>query len=394
MLVSFRQFLALALLPLVGMMACDVPVPTGDYSSTPATLPDLSAATVKTGSLTDSDGTRSNGAKADEIAKVVVAPGATLHVLMESTAFDTFLEVRVEGSEQTFTNDDWQGSRQRSFVSQRNSTGSPLSVVIMASAYGVSYRGDYTVRYMVEAPPALPTARRLSLPQTVFGTLGSSSPEAPLLTNDAARRADAYEFTLTSGQRATIRMESTAFDTYLKVLRNGAFLSRNDDFGGSRSVSQVEVSGPGTYTVLAGAFSATSNTGAYTLAVTTGGQSPAPTPSPTPSPSASGTTVQGTISDGDPRVALTVNDNMRLADAYSVSLQAGQTLVATMESTAFDTYLKLVRGATFAARNDDAGSTNRSEIRYTATASGTYTLYAGTFSDTGRGSYTLSWRVE
>ena len=151
MYVSFRQFLALALLPLVGMMACDVPVPTGGSSGGPTELPDLSAATVRTGSLTESDGTRSNGTKADEVAKVVVAPGATLHVLMESTAFDTFLEVRVEGSEQTFTNDDWQGSRQRSFLSQRNATGAPLSAIIVASAYGASGRGDYTVRYLVEA---------------------------------------------------------------------------------------------------------------------------------------------------------------------------------------------------------------------------------------------------
>ncbi|HIG73123.1 MAG TPA: hypothetical protein EYQ24_00660 [Bacteroidetes bacterium] len=389
MYVSFRQFLALALLPLVGMMACDVPVPTGGSSGGPTELPDLSAATVRTGSLTESDGTRSNGTKADEVAKVVVAPGATLHVLMESTAFDTFLEVRVEGSEQTFTNDDWQGSRQRSFVSQRNATGAPLSAVIVASAYGASGRGDYTVRYLVEAPPVPPAARRLSLPAAVSGTLGASSPEVALLSNDATRRADAYEFTLASGQSATIRMESSSFDPYLKVLRNGQFSARNDDFGGSRSVSQVEVSGAGSYTVLAGAFSAINNTGGYTLAVTAARQN-----TPVPNASGDGSTVQGTISDSDTRVALTASDALRLADAYSVSLQAGQTLIATMESSAFDTYLKLMRGGEFVARNDDAGSTSRSEIRHVASASGTYTLYAGTFMDSGRGSYTLSWRVE
>jgi len=177
----------------------------------------------------------------------------------------------------------------------------------------------------------------------------------------------------TSGQSATIRMESSSFDPYLKVLRNGQFSARNDDFGGSRSVSQVEVSGAGTYTVLAGAFSAINNTGGYTLAVTAARQN-----TPVPNASGDGSTVQGTISDSDTRVALTASDALRLADAYSVSLQAGQTLIATMESSAFDTYLKLMRGGEFVARNDDAGSTSRSEIRHVASASGTYTLYAGT----------------
>ena len=75
-------------------------------------------------------------------------------------------------------------------------------------------------------------------------------------------------------------------------------------------------------------------------------------------------------------------------------MRAGQTLVVEMESGSFDTYLKLVQGSTYIARNDDDGSTRRSAIRYTATNSGTYTIYAGTFTESGRGAYTLRWRVE
>lgn len=402
MYLSFKQFLAIALFPLVGMMACDIPVvPSG--STTVTEIPDLSSATTRTGSLTDADGTRENGAKADEIAKVTVPAGATLHVLMESEAFDTYLLVRVAGSSTPIVNDDWQGSQRRSFVSQTNTTGNALEATIFASAYGTGHRGDYTVKYLVDAPPPPPAGRALSVPGTVSGTLGSSSTEYPLLSNDATRRADAYTFTLSTGQRATVRMESAAFDTYLKVLRDGTFLARNDDFGGSRSASQVEVTGPGTFTVLAGAFSATSNTGAYSLAVTTDGAAPKGTEQPKPNTQfdgpglplgRSGGLYNGELTDSDREVPLTANEDLRKADVHHVQLNAGETFVVTMEGQGFDTYLKMDRDGAFVARNDDAGSTRRSEIRYTASQSGVYTVYAGTFSSAGRGRYQLSWRIE
>lgn len=395
---SFRQFLALALLPLVGMMACDIPVPTG---ATSGTLPDLTNATVVTGELTDSDGTRSTGQKADEVTRVSVPPGGTLHVLMESQVFDTFLEVRVSGLPQALTNDDWNGSRQQSFVSQTNTTAEPLTATILASAYAASGRGGYTVRYLVEEPAPLPDARALSLPARVSGTLTSSASRVPLLSNDAERPADLYSFTLGSGQSATVTMTSSAFDTYLKVLKGGTFLARNDDFGGSRSTSQVQVTGPGTFTVFAGAFSSTNNTGSYVLEVgLAGGAEPTPNPSPGPSEGPGlplgrdGGLYNGELTDSDREVPLTANDDPRKVDAHHVQLHAGETFVVTMESEGFDTYLKMERDGQFVARNDDAGSTRRSEIRHTASVSGTYTVYAGTFSSAGRGRYQLSWRIE
>ncbi|MEM1056383.1 MAG: hypothetical protein AAGI52_12730 [Bacteroidota bacterium] len=400
MRLSFRQFLALALFPLVGMMACDVPLPAG--GTTTGTLPDLSNATTVTGTLSDGDGTRPSGQKADEAVRVSVPPGATLHVLMESEAFDTFLEVRVDGLPQVLTNDDWNGSRQQSFVSQTNTTAEALSATVFASAYAQAGRGAYTVRYLVETPAPLPEAEGLRLPAQVSGTLTSSTARVPLLSNDAERPADVYSFTLASGQRATVRMESSAFDTYLKVLRNGAFSARNDDFGGSRSVSQLDVSGPGTITVLAGAFSAMTNTGSYTLSVTSNGAAPRPKAEEPQTPSGGpglplgrdGGLYNGELTDSDPAVPLTISEALRKADAHHIELRSGETLIVAMESQSFDTYLKMERSGQFVARNDDAGSTSRSEIRHTATTSGTYTVYAGTFADSGRGQYQLSWRIE
>ena len=389
---SLLQFAALILFAPLAMTACDIPVPT-DTSGTVAE-PDLRGATVASGELTDSDGQRENGQKRDVIATVSIPAGGTLQAMMESDTFDTYLVVEVVGSAQTFTNDDFNGSQRRSFIAQTNPTRASMDARIVASAYGSAARGAYSVRYLVTKPPKAPDARALSVPSTVSGAITAATPEAPLTSSDAARRADAYSFTLRAGQTATVRMESSAFDTYLKVLRNGAFETRNDDFG-SRSVSQVSLSQPGTYTVLAGTFTA-EGAGAYTLSVQLDGASgPAAPASGGATPAASqGTALDGAITDADGEVALTANDDLRKADGYEVEVRAGQTLVVEMESGSFDTYLKLVRGGTYIARNDDDGSTRRSAIRHTATDSGTYTVYAGTFTETGRGAYTLRWRVE
>ena len=394
---SLLQFVALILFAPLAMTACDIPYPSDSDSSTTTAEPDLTGATLVNGELTDGDGARETGQKRDIITTVTIPPGATFQAMMESDAFDTYLFVEVVGSDQTFSNDDFNGSQRRSYISRPNPTGEDLQARIIASSYGSASRGAYTVRYLVSAAPKAPDARTLSIPTRVNGTISTGTPETPLTSSDAPRRADAYAFTLRAGQTATVRMESSAFDTYLKVLRDGTFSTRNDDFGGSRDVSQVSLSQPGTYTVLAGSFS-TSGAGNYTLAVTLDGASRDVTDGAggdlLDGDYLDGDIFDGTITDDDDEVPLTANDDIRKADGYDIELLVGETLVVEMSSASFDTYLKLVQGDTFLIRNDDAGSTHESAIRYTATRDGTFTVYAGTFTENGRGDYVLSWRIE
>ena len=261
---SLVQFVALILFAPLAMMACDVPIPAGPTGT--IAEPDLSGATALSGELTDRDGERESGQKRDVVATVSIPAGAMLQVMMESETFDTYLVVEVAGSEQTFTNDDFNGSQRRSFVAQTNPTAGTMDARIVASAYGSAARGAYSVRYLVTKPPKAPKARSLSIPTTVSGAITAATPEVPLTSNDDLRRADAYSFTLAPGQTATVRMESTAFDTYLKVLRTARSRDSQRRLRVSRSVSQVSLSQPGAYTVLAGSFSA-EGAGAYTLAV-------------------------------------------------------------------------------------------------------------------------------
>ena len=81
---------------------------------------------------------------------------------------------------------------------------------------------------------------------------------------------DAYSFSGTTGQRISILMTSSAFDTYLYLLNpDGSVLAINDDGGGVTN-SRIPPGGSltlpttGSYTILANSFDAGA-TGAYSL---------------------------------------------------------------------------------------------------------------------------------
>lgn len=229
----------------------------------------------------------------------------------------------------------------------------------------------------VGAAPA--SSRTIALGRVVSGALTNRSAprDVPGLGD---RAADDYRIGLTSGQTVTVRMEGD-FDTYLRVLDGGETLAYNDD-AGSTSVSEVEFTAPrtGTFTVRATTFREDGR-GSYSLLATLGGGGG----------SGDETVIQGTISDSDAVVALTLGNDSRKADPFVISVRAGQTLRIEMTSPDFDTYLRVEKGGTKVAHNDDAGSTRRSYVEYVAPESGIYAIYAGTFSESGRGSYTLRY---
>ena len=380
-----RLVLLALLLPLA---ACDLyGLPAGSGPAvTPSVAPDLSDATLVTGVLTRGDAMRAEGIFQDVVAAVTVPPGGKLEVMLESDAFDTYLLVELVGTERVLTNDDFNGSRAQSLIVQPNPGAEPVEARIVASSFAAGATGAYRLRYAVREAPPTPEGVALR-PGTASGELTAATAAVPLLAAGTPRRAVVYTATLQGGVPATIRMESAAFDPYLRVQRVGQPVAYNDDFQGSRSVSQVTFTpaATGDYTVYAGTFSETGR-GAFSLALSTGSAPPAALP-----PGAS--RVDGALTDGDGEVALTLAGDRRKADAYTLELRAGQVLTAELQSTAFDTYLMLAQGEAALARNDDAGGTQRSALTFTAPATGAYTLYAGTFTAAGRGAYTLSYTI-
>jgi hypothetical protein len=108
-------------------------------------------------------------------------------------------------------------------------------------------------------------ATPISFGQTVNGALSTS--DCPL---GEGSYVDAYSFSGTTGQRISILMTSSAFDTYLYLLNpDGSVLAINDDGGGVTN-SRIPPGGSltlpttGSYTILANSFDAGA-TGAYSL---------------------------------------------------------------------------------------------------------------------------------
>ena len=238
----------------------------------------------------------------------------------------------------------------------------------------------------------------LALPATVNGQLTGSSERVELTLAGDVRPANRYTFSLDSGQRATVRMESTVFDPYLKVYRNGTFHARNDDHEGSREVSQLTLSSPGEYTVFAGSFTAVTNMGPYELAVTLSGSSASPSSPTATRLSHAGGTIRGALTDDDTDILLSFPGATIKTDLYQVELRAGDVLTVILESTAFDTSLSVGSGASRtidppAAAFDSGVGSQRSRIQYRVPESGLYTLYVGAISEDGRGRYSLTWSI-
>jgi len=80
-----------------------------------------------------------------------------------------------------------------------------------------------------------------------------------------------------------------------------------------------------------------------------------------------------------------------LAEPVTFEGEAGTTVVITMTSEEFDTYL-VVEGpdGNVVAENDDGASGLNSQLQMTLEQSGTYTVWAGSFSGEATGPYTLT----
>ena len=104
-------------------------------------------------------------------------------------------------------------------------------------------------------------------------------------------------------------------------------------------------------------------------------------------PIAIGATVVGSLEAGDIQM---VRDNSYL-DSYTFSGKAGQRIIITLTSQAFDPYLILVdANGDSLSQNDDGGSSADARIDYTLPADGKYAIYVNSFSRNGSGSYSLS----
>ncbi|MES2624840.1 MAG: pre-peptidase C-terminal domain-containing protein [Pseudomonadota bacterium] len=302
--------------------------------------------------------------------------GATAVLDLRSASFDTYLQVRAPSGE-LFTNDDYEGSYERSLLALNLTESGEYTVEV--SSYGSGATGDYTVE-MTSAVVADSTAN--------LNTAGSLSSDDG--TYSDGEYHDSFTFEGTPGQTVTIDLTSSEFDTYLILENPNGETEVNDDADDGAGHSQIitQLSELGTYTVHVTSYGA-AETGAYDLAVNQSSGGTAAQQSNGGRDSiglAMGESMSGALEPSDQR-----SDDGKLEDVYVFSGNAGDTVLVELRSNAFDTYLSMITPSGQAIDNDDFdGRTDTSAIEVTLQETGRYRVLATTYGSDAAGEYELA----
>lgn len=379
-------------------------------------------------SLTLADARRNSGA-AFHVFSVNAASGRTLRVSLQSLDFDPYLVLlRLEGdSLRQLETDDDGGESTNSLIERVIEEAG--TYVVVASSYSGSSTGSYIMHVAegsasdraaftemvavagarAQLGPALVAPHR-TLPQG-SAVAGEFSPESPRLPGKG--RFQAFRFTGAANERVVITMESRETDSYIylsSVDGDGLRIVGTDDDGGEGVNSRLVATLPaaGEYLVVATAYASsdTARVASYSItrapcddacAAETAEES-AGTPDQT-SLRRILAAPRRTIQLGIPvRGALAAGDST-LADgsyfhAYALEAAPGSALRASMESSAFDTFLYLYRvegdSLVRVTYDDDSGEDTNSLIEWTVDTPGRYLLVANALARDSRGEYTLT----
>ncbi len=307
--------------------------------------------------------------------------GQRLEAVLRSGAFDAYLEVRADGSDEVLAEDD-DGLGDGTDSRLRFTPETDGTYVLRARTYSGTDGGDYRLSLNQRPnPPRAPRPSGIRVGQTLSGDLTDRDPE-----QDDGGRYDAFAFRAAEGQRFVATLESDDFDPVVLVgrMRGPDFveLSRNDDGPDAGLNSRLVFTAPaaGEYVIRATSFS--DGEGRYRVGLEEG---PPPAPS---KPLAVGDAVEGTLGSQSG-----TNDDGQRADLYRFTGRAGQRVAVEMKSDDFDAYLTLRRlsdNAVLAQDDDGLGSGLDARIAHTLDADGDYLIEARGFSDRAEGDYELS----
>lgn len=238
--------------------------------------------------------------------------------------------------------------------------------------------------------PASAQAVPIQAGQTITGSLQAGDGE---LTDDSY--FDLYEYQGRPGEGLVVTLRSSDFDAFLQGgPAEGADMDAvdqdDDGAGGTDAQLNVTIGSTGVYRIRANSYGA-GQTGSYTLTVTS--DSPAAgTATGTASGAAqlrAGQTVSGDLSTSDRRLT---DDSY--FDLYEYRGQPGETVVVTLRSSAFDTFLQggAPSGGEFTIDETDDDGAGGTDSRITATlgSSGTYQVRANSLGAGETGSYTIT----
>jgi len=219
-------------------------------------------------------------------------------------------------------------------------------------------------------------------PIRIESSLDENDPKDTKRTNSAAK---IHKIKLTEGASYEIRMNSTDFDSFLRIEdEGGQELAFDDDGGGFPNARILFVpKKTASYKVIATSFDA--GLGKYTLTIDQkGGAGPAAKLNTKKLQLVKGSaTLTGQLQDSDgPNPIGIINGQIlkgHTCKMYSVEMKGGTRYTINLDSDEFDAVLILTdAGQKVLAFNDDAkpGETLNSELTYSPTEDGTYTIIA------------------
>ncbi len=213
----------------------------------------------------------------------------------------------------------------------------------------------------------------------------------------APSTAETVPLSLPSGYEYALMgvCDNDCSDLDLAIIKDGTELSRDTSTDDWPVLSVVPTSGS-SYQVKVSMYQCTTATCGYQVTIW---QRPATAPQPvaadTPAaapaavPLGSSTHLQGTLVSGD-----YVLPNGEWSDRYTIPVQAGQSITASMTSSDIDTYLVAQMPSGDGEGNDDCdGDRSRSCINITAQESGDWTIYATSYQADDSGTYDLQVEV-
>ncbi len=333
--------------------------------------------------------------------------GERVRFTMRSKDFDAYLNVgrsdKSGGFESLDTDDDGGGGTDARVELTLPADG---AYAIRANTLNAGPTGAYTLQVEQGVAPAPAVLRPIAVGQTVTGDLGGSDPKL-----DDNSYYDLYTFQARAGDGVTATLRSSAFDAFLVLgrMRGDDFEEiESDDDNGGGSDARVSATLPeaGTYTLRANSLYG-DKTGAYTLQLASG----VVESSDDDDDEHGGHDDHGT--DARPlhpqaraiRAGQTVRDSLRATDPedsdgtyyqdWLYTGRAGERIVITMRSAAFDSYLQFGKAGagtfTYVDAQDDRGGGNDSLMAVALPEDGQYVLRVNTISK-ATGPYTL--RVE
>jgi hypothetical protein len=326
-------------------------------------------ATVSAGSVQPGLLERSDEHLADQRAvdwyPLAVSAGQRLFITMESPSLDTYLLIRYPDGTERF-NDDFRDSDAGINVTATEE----MLLQLGATTFSPNSYGEYTVLVEETEPP-----EQVRVGQTIRATLDP----------DAAG-TDVYSLFGRTGDMVVVEVTSGDFDSYLTLREASGFTVQNDDRepGITDSRLMYTFSRDEAVEIEVSAFGA-EESGRYMLSVTEFVLEDDVEE-----------VVDGRLlADGEEVTALlSVAASSTPEQRFTIRALANHRIVLEMSSDFFDTYVTVIGPSGQEYVNDDgiSGSTN-SLLDVVAPETGTYEVYATSFSGSGTGLYTISYRA-